>query len=83
MTIEFIITNITLGVLILFIIIYKLTNIRIKYLFEIDKKNQRLNAEIEDNRIQKTFERPLEELGKNKWLYTTDNFGKMEKGRVL
>jgi len=83
MTIGLIITNITLGVLIFFIIIYKWTNIKIKLQFDIDKKNQKSNAEAEENRIQKSFERPQKELGKNKWLYTTDNFGKMEKGRVL
>tara|TARA_R110000764_G_C10692078_1_gene343981 strand:- start:243 stop:491 length:249 start_codon:yes stop_codon:yes gene_type:complete len=82
MTIGLIITSITLGVVIFFII-YKRTNIKIKLQFNIDKKNQVSNTELEENQIQKSSERPQKELGKNKWLYTTDNFGKMEKGRVL
>ncbi|WP_339659356.1 hypothetical protein [uncultured Polaribacter sp.] len=82
MTIGLIITSITLGVVIFFII-YKRTNIKIKLQFNIDKKNQVSNTELEENQIQKSSERPQKELGKNKWLYTTDNFGKMKKGRVL
>ncbi|UMB61096.1 hypothetical protein MHL31_02575 [Lutibacter sp. A80] len=79
---ELIITSIALGVLIFFII-YKWTNIKIKLQFNIDKKNHMSNAEPEENHIQKSSERPQKELGKNKWLYPTDNFGKMEKGKVI
>ena len=82
MTIELIITTIILGVLIF--IICKKTNI--KFQFGIDNKNQASIAESEENHIQKPSEkfpeRPRKELGKNKWLYTTDNFGQMKKGRV-
>jgi hypothetical protein len=82
MTIGLIITSITLGVLIFFII-YKWINIKIKLQFNMDKKNQISNAKPEENHIQKSSERPQKELGKNRWLYTTDNFGRMKKGRVL
>lgn len=79
MTIGLEITIIALGILIFFIIIFQLTSVKIKLQFKIDKKNLELNAKIEENRFQKYQKK----LGKNKWLYTTDNFGKMEKGRVL
>jgi hypothetical protein len=46
---------------------------------KIDIKNHELNDEIEEN----SFQKPQIKLGKNKWLYTSDDFGKMEKGRVL
>lgn len=86
MTIELIITTVILGVL---IIIYKKTNI--KFQFDINKKNQASISESEENHSQKisdsisekSHERSQKELGKNKWLYTADNFGKMKKGRVL
>jgi hypothetical protein len=96
MTVELIITTIILGVLI-FIIIYKKTTI--KFQFDIDNKNQGSIYESEENHIQKipeilskkpskgpsgkSPERLRKELGKNKWLYTKENFGKMKKGRVL
>jgi hypothetical protein len=50
---------------------------------KIDIKNHELNDEIEENSFQKPFEKPQIRLGKNKWLYTADDFGKMEKGRAL
>jgi len=81
MNIGIIITIIAFGIL--FFIIFQLTVVKKKLQFEIDKKDQELNAEIEENRFQKYFEREQKELGKNKWLYSTDNFGEMEKGSVL
>jgi len=81
MNIGIIITIIAFGIL--FFIIFQLTVVKKKLQFEIDKKDQELNAEIEENRFQKYFEREHKELGKNKWLYSTDDFGKMEKGSVL
>jgi hypothetical protein len=48
------------------------------------------NGEEDTIDINSSLEAPVEipaeapkSLGKNKWLYPTDEFGKMEKGRVL
>jgi hypothetical protein len=77
-----IITIIAIGILIFYIIVFQVTTFRMKLKSKIDIKNHRLNDEIEENSFQKPFEKPQIEIGKNKWLYTADDFGKMEKGRV-
>jgi hypothetical protein len=48
------------------------------------------NSEVDIVDIKSSIELPIEtpvekqkELGKNTWLYPTDDFGKMEKGRAL
>lgn len=48
------------------------------------------NSEVDTVDIRYSIELPVEtpvekqkELGKNTWLYPTDDFGKMEKGREL
>jgi uncharacterized protein YxeA len=82
MAIELIIATITLIILIFFII-HKKNNKKIKPQVDIEKKDQKSNTEPKTHHIQKPSERPQIELGKNKWLHTTDNFGKMKKGKVL
>jgi hypothetical protein len=74
-----IITIIAIGILIFYIIVFQVTTVRMKLQSKIDIKNHELNDEIEEN----SFQKPQIKLGKNKWLYTSDDFGKMEKGRVL
>lgn len=82
MIIALIITGITIGVL-LFFIVYQWNPIKKKLPFNKDKKKQMSAPEQSENHVQKSSERPQKELGKNKWLHTTDSFGKMEKGKVL
>jgi hypothetical protein len=40
------------------------------------------NSEVDKNDFKPSIEKP-KEISKNSWLHSADNFGKIEKGRVL